>query len=126
MAKKKNSNKSRLPTDVDAVIGARITLARRMRGMAREELAQRLGIAFQQVQKYESAANRVPASRLWEIANVLGLPLSYFFGNEDIIPQDLAFRFDADSGDLLREFQPLSKSKRRLVRQLLVQLGKIA
>ena len=55
--------------------------------MRQEELARRLGLTFQQVQKYESGANRVAASRLWEIAGILRMPVAYFFpkdGEEDM------------------------------------------
>ncbi|MCL4164987.1 UNVERIFIED_CONTAM: hypothetical protein GTU68_029332 [Idotea baltica] len=50
-----------------------------MVGMTQAELAEKLGIRFQQVQKYESGSNRVAASRLWDIAQVVGVPVGYFF-----------------------------------------------
>ena len=65
--------------DIDAQIGQRIMEARQAQDMTQERLADALGISFQQVQKYEKAANRVSAGRLFDIAHVLGRPITYFF-----------------------------------------------
>jgi transcriptional regulator with XRE-family HTH domain len=70
---------SRLPNPVDLHVGARIRLRRRMQGVSQEKLADALGLTFQQVQKYERGANRVSASKLYEIAAALRSPVSYFF-----------------------------------------------
>lgn len=119
-------NKARLPTNVDAIIGERIREGRLLRDLSQEDLAQRLGVTFQQLQKYEKANNRVAASRLYVIARILELPLAYFFGDTDVVPRKLDLVFDEESADLLKKFQPLSKSKRRVVRNLIVQLAKAA
>jgi transcriptional regulator with XRE-family HTH domain len=65
--------------DLDTKIGKRIREARRAQGMAQEALAKGLGITFQQVQKYENGFNRVSAARLYDIAAVLGMPITYFY-----------------------------------------------
>jgi transcriptional regulator with XRE-family HTH domain len=65
---------------VDIEVGARIRQRRLLLGMNQETLASRLGLTFQQVQKYEMGANRVSASRLSDVADVLGVPVAYFFG----------------------------------------------
>jgi len=70
---------SRPPNPVDLHVGARIRLRRRMQGVSQEKLADALGLTFQQVQKYERGANRVSASKLYEIATALQAPVSYFF-----------------------------------------------
>src|SRR5271154_2623329 len=70
---------SRLPNPIDLHVGARIRLRRRMQGVSQEKLADALGLTFQQVQKYERGANRVSASKLYEIATALQAPVSYFF-----------------------------------------------
>jgi transcriptional regulator with XRE-family HTH domain len=70
---------SRLPNPIDLHVGARIRLRRRMQGVSQEKLADALGLTFQQVQKYERGANRVSASKLYEIATALHSPISYFF-----------------------------------------------
>jgi transcriptional regulator with XRE-family HTH domain len=69
-----------VPHPVDVEVGARIRVRRLLLGMNQEMLASRLGLTFQQVQKYESGANRVSASRLSEMATILGAPVAYFFG----------------------------------------------
>src|SRR5271170_1296158 len=66
---------------VDIEVGARIRQRRLLLGMNQETLASRLGLTFQQVQKYESGANRVSASRLLAIAEILGVPIEDFFPN---------------------------------------------
>jgi transcriptional regulator with XRE-family HTH domain len=70
---------TRHPNPVDLHVGARIRLRRRMQGVSQEKLADALGLTFQQVQKYERGANRVSASKLYEIAAALRAPVSYFF-----------------------------------------------
>lgn len=72
-------DEGRVPNPVDRHIGARIRERRRAVGMSQERLAERLGITFQQVQKYERGSNRVSASRLFEIASAIGTPIGYFF-----------------------------------------------
>lgn len=65
--------------DVDRHIGERLRQRRLERDMSQEILAERLGITFQQVQKYERGVNRISASRLFDIATVLELPIADFF-----------------------------------------------
>lgn len=69
----------RKSTSVDVHIGGRIRARRKAIGVSQEQLATRLGIAFQQVQKYEHGANRVSASKLYDVAKVLDVPIAYFF-----------------------------------------------
>src|ERR1051325_1744757 len=86
-----------VPDPVDVHVGARIRTRRLLVGMNQETLAKALGLTFQQVQKYEGGANRVSASRLSQIAEVLGVPITYFFSNIDTAaavtnPQELEAR----------------------------------
>jgi transcriptional regulator with XRE-family HTH domain len=67
------------PHPVDVHVGMRVRLRRTLQGLTQENLAKALGITFQQVQKYERGANRIVASRLFEMARVLNVPVSYFF-----------------------------------------------
>ncbi|CAN5222131.1 helix-turn-helix transcriptional regulator [soil metagenome] len=69
----------RSPDRIDAVVGARIVALRAEAGLSQAQLATRLGISFQQVQKYEVGANRVSASRLHQLATALGAPIESFF-----------------------------------------------
>ena len=64
---------------VDVHVGKRIRQRRWLTGMTQQKLAELVGIKFQQIQKYETGANRVSASRLWDIADALGVPVSFFF-----------------------------------------------
>ena len=67
------------PNPVDLYVGGRIRLRRRTLGVSQEKLAEDLGLTFQQVQKYERGANRVSASKLYEIARSLSVPVAFFF-----------------------------------------------
>ena len=70
---------ARSPNPVDLHVGGRIRMKRKVLGVSQERLAEALGLTFQQVQKYERGANRVSASKLYEIARFLQAPISYFF-----------------------------------------------
>jgi len=69
---------------VDVHVGGRVRLRRMLLGMSQEKLGENLGLTFQQVQKYEKGANRIGASRLFELARILGVGVQYFF--EDLSP----------------------------------------
>ena len=64
---------------VDIHVGKRIRLRRTLLGLSQEQLGAALNITFQQVQKYERGANRVSASRLWDISQIIDVPIGYFF-----------------------------------------------
>ena len=68
---------------VDVHVGKRVRHRRWMVGMTQQQLAEKVGIKFQQIQKYETGMNRVSASRLWDIADALGAPVSFFFEGLD-------------------------------------------
>ena len=67
------------PNFVDRHVGNRVRVRRLLVGMSQERLGELLGITFQQVQKYEKGSNRVSASRLFQIARVLNVPIQYFY-----------------------------------------------
>ncbi len=64
---------------IDAHVGSRVRLRRTLLGMSQEKLGDALGLTFQQVQKYERGVNRIGASRLFDLARVLDVPISFFF-----------------------------------------------
>ncbi|GGY44289.1 helix-turn-helix domain-containing protein [Parvularcula lutaonensis] len=68
-----------MPHQVDLHVGQRLRQRRTLLGMTQQKLADAVGIKFQQIQKYESGANRISASRLWVIARALEVPVSHFF-----------------------------------------------
>jgi len=70
-----------VPNPIDVHVGKRIRTRRLLLGMNQETLANALGLTFQQVQKYEGGANRVSASRLAAVADILKVPISFFFGD---------------------------------------------
>ncbi|MSO80831.1 MAG: XRE family transcriptional regulator [Alphaproteobacteria bacterium] len=66
------------PNPVDVHVGGRVRLRRTLLGMSQERLAEAIGLTFKQVQKYERGANRIGASRLFDLSLVLGVPVSFF------------------------------------------------
>jgi len=70
---------SRRPNPVDTHVGTRVRLRRMLLGMSQEKLGEHLGLTFQQVQKYEKGVNRIGASRLFDLAHVLGVPVQFFY-----------------------------------------------
>ena len=71
------------PNPVDVYVGKRIRLRRTILKYSQQQLAMRLGLTFQQIQKYEKGSNRVGASRLWDISRVLRVPMDFFFEDMD-------------------------------------------
>src|SRR6476620_6624356 len=71
------------PNPIDIRVGARLRLRRNMLGLSQEKLGEVIGLTFQQVQKYERGANRIGASRLHELSQVLDVPVSFFFDDTD-------------------------------------------
>ena len=67
------------PNYIDRHVGNRVRMRRLLIGMSQEKLGELLGITFQQVQKYEKGSNRVSASRLYYLAQILGVPVQFFF-----------------------------------------------
>lgn len=76
-AAKMPSKKSHNP--IDKHVGARVRMRRMMVGLSQEKLGDKLGITFQQIQKYEKGTNRISASKLQQIATILGTPIQFFF-----------------------------------------------
>ena len=71
------------PRPVDAHVGSRVRQRRKLLGMSQKQLGEALGVTFQQVGKYESAVDRISASRLWRLSQVLDVPIPYFFEGLD-------------------------------------------
>src|SRR5258706_10394778 len=77
---RRRRQKSDGPNPTDVHVGARVRLRRTLLGLSQEKLGEAIGLTFQQVQKYERGANRIGASRLWELSGVLDVPVQFFFG----------------------------------------------
>lgn len=111
--------------NVDRLVGKRIQALRRARGMSQSELAEAAGVRFQQIQKYESGANRVSASRLWAIADTLGVEIVYFFqeidpdtvakSQEKEAREPLAFMRDPEAIEILTLLKDLPQKKKSAV-----------
>ncbi|MCR9257890.1 MAG: helix-turn-helix transcriptional regulator [Alphaproteobacteria bacterium] len=67
------------PNPIDVHVGSRVRLRRTLLGMSQEKLGNALGLTFQQIQKYERGGNKIGASRLYELAQALDIPVSFFF-----------------------------------------------
>lgn len=103
-------------------MGHRIRLRRTEQGMSQSELGQKLGVSFQQVQKYEKGVNRVGASRLQEIATALGVPVTFFYtinGKQQTEVESLLF---LDSNFSLRLLRAYNAVKDRAVQRQFVSL----
>lgn len=83
------------PHPVDVHVGQRVKLRRTLMGMTQGKLGESIALTFQQIQKYERGANRVSASKLWQLGNVLDVPVSFFF--EDI-PESVRASFPGYEG----------------------------
>lgn len=128
------SERSANPVDVH--VGARVRLRRLMLRMSQDKLGENLGVTFQQVQKYERGTNRVSASRLWGMADVLDVPVQYFFeglalesgaggfGENDQTPLVYDFINSPDGVQLAAAFSRITDPKvRRQVLQLVRALA---
>lgn len=92
---KRRRRKSDKPNPIDVHVGMRVRLRRTLLGMSQEKLGDALGLTFQQVQKYERGANRIGASRLYDLSRVLDVPVSFFF---DDIKAETAEAVEAEGG----------------------------
>jgi transcriptional regulator with XRE-family HTH domain len=70
---------SRRPNPIDVHVGSRVRFRRMLLGMSQEKLGEKLGLTFQQIQKYEKGINRIGASRLFDLAQVLGVSVQFFY-----------------------------------------------
>ncbi|ANK87925.1 MULTISPECIES: helix-turn-helix domain-containing protein [unclassified Rhizobium] len=92
------------PNAIDSYVGARIRTRRQLLGMSQERLAEQIGVTFQQVQKYEKGINRIGASRLQCIAEVLHTSPSFFFEQNESQPLSLQGLALPDNADPVAEF----------------------
>jgi len=91
--------------------------------MTQQQLAQAVGIRFQQIQKYESGANRISASRLWDLAKALEMPVSFFFdgldqGKDAAGAADDGLLQNKETMDLIRAYYGLDEGPRRRLLEL--------
>ncbi len=116
------------PHQIDIHVGKRLRSRRLVLGLSQEKLGDHLGITFQQIQKYEKGTNRISASKLQAAAGVLGVPVTYFFQDQQVPATDLqevdeigAFLLSRDGVTLNRAFTSIKSKK---VRQTIITLTK--
>lgn len=106
-------------TEVDAAVGRNIRKLRHIAGMTQEQLANAIGVKFQQVQKYETGANRIAASRLVSVCKTLQCGLEQIFeGIDDVVGGDLP-TIPAEELDMLAAFRKLPAEKRQSLMTLI-------
>ncbi|MGF1550932.1 MAG: helix-turn-helix domain-containing protein [Paracoccaceae bacterium] len=111
---------------VDVHVGQRVRQRRWMVGMTQSQLAERVGIKFQQIQKYETGANRISASRLWDVAAALDVPVSFFFEGLDVSIEEARVgdvMGEKEALDLLRAYYAIPETQRRRLFDLARVLG---
>jgi transcriptional regulator with XRE-family HTH domain len=119
------------PNDVDRQVGSRVRMRRMLIGMSQEKLGDALGLTFQQVQKYEKGTNRISASRLQQIAQVLGVTIDFLYGEMSKSESQPGFGEGASAGydaelltsDSLKLLRAYREIKDRKVRRRLVDLA---
>jgi transcriptional regulator with XRE-family HTH domain len=121
-----------MPHPVDVHVGKRIRHRRWLVGMTQQQLAEAVGIKFQQIQKYETGANRVSASRLWDVAEALEVDIAFFFeglskDGEDsgkTLPADIIA--DKEALDLVRSYYAIPETQRKRLFDLARVLSEVA
>ena len=130
---------SRKTGRIDVHVGTQLRLRRLIVGLSQDELGSRLGISFQQIQKYETGTNRISAARLFEISRELDVPISWFFkdlpaeeGQGSAVPAADAGLETADvsdpreTGELLRHFSSIEDQdvRRKIIEMVAVLAGR--
>lgn len=107
--------------DIDVHLGKRLRRRRRLLGLTQQQLAETVGVRFQQIQKYECGANRISAARLWQLAEALEVPVGYFYDGLSTVRREMVGE-PAESGemfarketqDLVRAYYLLGERPRR-------------
>lgn len=134
------SGKPFVASAVDEHIGQRLQLRRLMMGLSQKDLAKNCGVTFQQIQKYETAGNRISASRLFELSQALETPVSFFFyGLPGYIPESpkglrstiVAQQIQNDplakneSLEVIRLYWKLPEEQREMVKKMIKSLSGI-
>ncbi len=119
--------------DIDVHLGKRLRRRRRLLGLTQQQLAGTVGVRFQQIQKYECGANRISASRLWQLSEALEVPVGYFYdGLSDADRRELANHDGGEGGemfarketlDLIRAYYQLGERPRRRLLDLAKSLN---
>ena len=118
--------------EIDIHLGRRLRRRRRLLGLTQQQLAGACGVRFQQIQKYECAANRMSAARLWQLSEVLEVPISYFYEGLSAEQRDaIALQGEAggemfarkETRDLIQAYYQLGERPRRRLLDLAKSLN---
>lgn len=126
---------TKMPNPIDVHVGSRLRMRRMLVGMSQEKLGESLDVTFQQIQKYEKGSNRISASRLFDIARILNVPIQFFFDNVKLARstkkserhqqvdamQVIDFLSSSDGAALIRRFSEIEDAQ---VRRNIVDLVK--
>ncbi len=115
---------------VDVHVGQRVRQRRWMLGMTQQQLAENVGIKFQQIQKYETGMNRISASRLWDIAEALDVAVSFFFeglhGDDAVAGEGTPdLTVDREAMELVRSYYSIPEIQRRRLFELARSLSDV-
>ena len=128
-----NKHAPRSPNPIDIHVGTRVRLRRQVMKMSQEKLGDQLGVTFQQVQKYERGANRVGASRLWKMSQVMDVPVGFCFDGLGQIGATTEFAEDdqlpivydfINSTDGVSLAKAVSQIKNKAVRRQILELAR--
>ncbi|MBL1431600.1 MAG: helix-turn-helix transcriptional regulator [Robiginitomaculum sp.] len=109
-----------MTNSIDVYVGSRLRRRRRLLGLTQANLGEQVGIRFQQIQKYECAANRISASRLFDLSEALHVPVQYFYdglsdkdaaNDSDVLPSDVLSQ--RETMELVRAYYSLGEEPRR-------------
>lgn len=119
--------------NIDVHLGKRLRRRRRILGLTQQQLAGACGVRFQQIQKYEFGANRISAARLWQLAEALDVPVSYFYDGLSETSQQMQPLSDVEGTekqfarqetiDLIRAYYQLDEVPRHRMLSLVKSLG---
>lgn len=104
------------PHPVDIYVGSRVRLRRTLLGLSQQKLGQELGLTFQQIQKYERGANRIGSSRIFQISQILDVPVSFFFDGAENASAEKARGFSESEGAVFESEQLAKRETLELVR----------
>ncbi|MEM8776873.1 MAG: helix-turn-helix transcriptional regulator [Pseudomonadota bacterium] len=114
-----------VPEEIDRHVGARLRFMRKVNGLSQENLANSVGLTFQQIQKYEQGNNRISASKLWQFCNILGVaPNDFFDGldNEASVSTEIANGKVAETAMQLHKLE--NPEVKRRVLELIRHIGR--
>ena len=100
-----------VPRHTDVIIGQMICNWRKKLGLSQKDLADAIGVSFQQVQKYETAGNRISVSRLYDIARVMQIPISAFFTEV----RNISTLYDKQTYQIIQRLLRMSDTDKQLV-----------